>query len=438
MRGGPCVHHRGALLAFAAAVVLPAVASAQSKPQERSFAQPKSDVERALTQMQPFLSGRLPALDGFVIPDDRPLDRFQHGYFQCTVQVQTSAEGQSLAKVQAKITAWYADPQPSKAAYAVLPSNGRLESDVLDRLSEKLADSSVKAGSAFVQAENKHQAATPAISAPAPGPTASVFSSAAKKTAGSPFQLESGGRNNRTASPATQKAVADKQTERLTAEAKNLEEVLRNQAHPDNLAAVKKTGAPVLASPSEGAKVLFLASAEDEFEILDMNASWVHVRISGLSRGWIQRSKLEMPGASAAAMSRADASLKADGANSKPFQVEREQMASFPGNWEPLRGKTVKIVSIQKNSTSAPNPDSEIRLKFAKSMFDTEFTELKNSSSSAAGVVLIFDSEDGGMIAATLPVLQLWKAGSLSDEAFWRRCFFDPPEMLPPASAGGQ
>jgi hypothetical protein len=43
-------------------------------------------------------------------------------------------------------------------------------------------------------------------------------------------------------------------------------------------------------------------------------------------------------------------------------------------------------------------------------------------------VVLIFDSEDAGLIAATVPSLQQWKAGTLSDQAFWRRRFFDPSE----------
>ena len=51
----------------------------------------------------------------------------------------------------------------------------------------------------------------------------------------------------------------------------------------------------MLASPSQDAQVLFLAAAEDEFEILDSNPNWVHVRISGLSRGWIRRSSVEMP-----------------------------------------------------------------------------------------------------------------------------------------------
>jgi len=63
-------------------------------------------------------------------------------------------------------------------------------------------------------------------------------------------------------------------------------------------------------------------------------------------------------------------------------------------------------------------------------LFEREYTELAQGSTSAAGVVLIFDSEDGGMAAATVPALQQWKSGTLSDEAFWRRCFFDPPETF--------
>ena len=94
---------------------------------------------------------------------------------------------------------------------------------------------------------------------------------------------------------ATQKAVIDRHAEEQAKEVKGLEEILRNQAHPANLVAVKKKDTPVLANPIENAKVLFLASAEDEFEILDANPNWVHVRISGISRGWIRRSSLEMP-----------------------------------------------------------------------------------------------------------------------------------------------
>ncbi len=50
-----------------------------------------------------------------------------------------------------------------------------------------------------------------------------------------------------------------------------------------------------MSSASLNAKTLFLASAHDEFEMLDYKRDWVHVRISGLSRGWIWRNNLEMP-----------------------------------------------------------------------------------------------------------------------------------------------
>jgi hypothetical protein len=63
-------------------------------------------------------------------------------------------------------------------------------------------------------------------------------------------------------------------------------------------------------------------------------------------------------------------------------------------------------------------------------MFLKEYAELSQTSTTTAGVVVIFDSEDGGMAAATLLALREWKAGTLSDQAFWRRCFFDPPETF--------
>jgi hypothetical protein len=217
----------------------------------------------------------------------------------------------------------------------------------------------------------------------------------------------------------------------LEKEAAGLEEILRNQAHPNNLAAVKSSGTPVMTNPNEGAKVLFLADAEDEFEILDSNASWVHVRVSGLSRGWILRTSVELPDDADTLAPDAPVKKATEMPNppsATPFQVENEQIASFPGNWEPLRGKTVKIVSVQR--TSPAGAEAESKLAFAKNLFDQEYAELSRASSTTAGMVVIFDSEDGGMLAATVPVLKLWKSGSLSDEAMWRRCYFDPPEMV--------
>ena len=59
----------------------------------------------------------------------------------------------------------------------------------------------------------------------------------------------------------------------LDEEARGLAEILRNQSHPTNLVAVRRDQTPVLESPSVDGKVLFLASAEDEFEIPE----WIEI-----------------------------------------------------------------------------------------------------------------------------------------------------------------
>jgi hypothetical protein len=46
------------------------------------------------------------------------------------------------------------------------------------------------------------------------------------------------------------------------------------------------------------------------------------------------------------------------------------------------------------------------------------------------GVAVIFDSSDGGIVAATLPTLKQLTAGALSPENFWKQCYFDPPEAF--------
>jgi hypothetical protein len=221
----------------------------------------------------------------------------------------------------------------------------------------------------------------------------------------------------------------------LREEATSLEEVLKNQAHPKNLVAVKKSGTAVVSTPSLNAKTLFLASAQDEFEMLDFNADWVHVRISGLSRGWIWRTGLEMPeGISDVPKSAANGAV----AMADLFQVSREETAPFPGDWEPLRGKNVKIISVQKiQENSKESGGAQAKLEYAKSLLDKNYADLAAKPRDLSGIVLIFDSVDGGMIAATVSTVKAWKAGTLSDAALWHQCYFDPPETFTVSSAPG-
>src|SRR4029077_9671157 len=198
----------------------------------------------------------------------------------------------------------------------------------------------------------------------------------------------------------------------LQKEADSLEETVRNQAHPKNLVAVKKSGTPVVATPSLAAKPEFLASMHDEFEMLDFNEDWVHVRISGLSRGWIWRNSVEMP--EGMRDTAAPATTVALVPAADLFHVIREEASTFPGDWAPLRNKNVKIVSVQKVDENAKDAGPRARLEYAKFLLEKGYKEIPEKTD-LAGIVVIFDSADGGMIAATTPTLQQWKVGTLSD-----------------------
>jgi hypothetical protein len=192
----------------------------------------------------------------------------------------------------------------------------------------------------------------------------------------------------------------------------------------------------VVSAASLTAKPQFLASLHDEFEMLDFNQDWVHVRISGLSRGWIWRNSVEMPNGIPETQA---TSAPPRAAAADLFRVSREENAPFPGDWEPLRGKSVKILSVQQvdENAKAPGtkePAAKERLEYAKFLLDQNYSQLAKNPQELAGIVVIFDSADGGMIAATLPTLQQWRAGTLSDSALWHKCFFDPPETFDSAA----
>jgi hypothetical protein len=406
------------------------VAWTQSDSRERTFPQPKGAIEKALRAIQLNMAGHLPVLEGFATPEERSLDRYQRGYYQASAEVVANPSGGSLVRIKVKVTAWYSDPSPSHSGYQLLNSNGRLESDLLDQLAEQLA----------ATASEKRVTSASAVKA---SPEASKAEQPSVPEAARKFPETSGSLSSSLKDWAASSAATDKSTESspkpdrsLKAEADNLEEMQKNTAHPKNLVAVKKSGTPVVSTPSLTAKPQFLASLHDEFELLDFNADWAHVRISGISRGWIWRNSVEMPEgisdtvASTSVVRNTAADL---------FHVVREETAPFPGDWEPLRGKNVKIISVQKIDEAEKNAGSKERLEYAKFLLEKSYAEIAQKKSEIAGVVVVFDSADGGMIGATLSVLQQWKAGALTDAALWHKCFFDPPEVLDSTgSSGGQ
>ena len=407
-------------LSALALLFVPISCGAQSTPkEERTFSQPASVIRAAVKKLPGGTSGPLPVLDGFVVPGQHVLDRYKRPYYQYAVRITPAPSGGSVVRVTTKITAWYSDSAHS--GYEVLESNGRLESDLLDRLQDSLGAASpyqrsTADASKSTSADTKSVAPAPDISAPMP------------RLPQSPAVSGSG-----------IASMTNSQDSELQREAKNLEEILRNQSHPTNLVAIRQDNSPVLQNPSSDAKVLFLASAEDEFEVLEANPDWVHVRISGLSRGWLRRSTVEM-------LDESEVRSAPTAANDQPsipakterppknaisqapefFFVGSEEVGSFPGEWAPLKGKSVKIISIQQASGTGRITSPQDKLRFAEALFRKE----GESSSATAGTVLIFDAEDGGMVAATSSVLEQWKKDAISERAFWKQCFLDPPEIL--------
>ncbi len=180
---------------------------------------------------------------------------------------------------------------------------------------------------------------------------------------------------------------------------------------------------PVLARPGEGSPVLFNAAADDEFEFLDVKGDWVHVQISGASRGFIRRSSLELPEIVAERFNSPNAAPEG-------FRLEREESSVFPGNWEPLRGKAVKIITVQPVSQDLKETGPDAKLVFATSLLKEFPTKVVPPTPAVEGIVIIFDSADGGMISSTLGDVQQFSSGNLSADDFWKRCFLDPPEAF--------
>jgi hypothetical protein len=452
-QGASQIHPRiCALLLCTALFLCASFVAAQLGECARSFPQSKSAVEKALKDLQSASAGRLPTLDGFAAPTDHLLENYRRGYYQAKFQVSAAPSGGSIVRVSVQVTAWYNDPAGSKSGYRVLPSNGRLEGDLLDQLSDQLASAAPAPPSNLPVTAAAQPAKAPvepeaqpskSLAVATPPPSVSTTASTEPEiSAPMPRLPDANGtypsstleRNlaatEKTSSPSdkNKKKFDDEDIGGpLQTELDNLQEILKNQGHPKNLVAVKKSGTPVVSSPSLTAKTLFLATAHDEFEMLDYNRDWVHVRISGLSRGWIWRNNLELP--PTVPNSDVATSKSALPSAAELFRVSREEVAQFPGDWAPLRGKNVKIVSVEDTQDNAKT-DSLLRLEFAKSVIQKDYAELAQKTQELAGIVVIFDSVDGGMVAAAFPTLQQWKAGKLSDAALWHQCFFDPPETF--------
>jgi hypothetical protein len=398
-------------------LLLAAGVRAQSKAQERTFPASPADVERALRSLQAYATAKLPTLYGFVTTQEPNLDRYSQGYYQFSITATPRASGETAMQVLAKVTAWYSDDDATKSGYRELVSNGRLELDLLDRLGRSMgipAPARNESGGSHPSSERA--ALEPQLTPPASAATAS---SSAFKT---PVTLSESLPKREDLAGLTAKNPDEQRIQQLRRQIASLEEVLRTQSRPTDLAAVRSAGVPVYDQPLQTGKVLFEADAEDEYRVVEELGSWVHVQISGISRGWIERSNLEMPGTNPAR----GAGLAGSVETGTSIAASHEETSLFPGDWPRLRGRKVKILWIPTSAVSSANGS---KWTAARSAFRKGLAGL-NADGGEEGIVLVFDSADGGMAAAALPDLQRWIRGELTDETFRRQCWLDPSDAF--------
>jgi len=402
-------------------LLLTASVLSQAVPYARVFPKSAEEVETALKELQAYSGEKLPIVDGFVITGDKPLSQYERAFYQFSIDLLPGQTGGTIVRLTAKITAWYVDPAPWKSGYQVLPSNGRLELDLLDRLSEKFGEKPVTS-----VLKSQIQAPTPKINLSSGLPGGSLQPSKSSAVAAPSVTVSSVPGSDEVGALRAKREAEERRMRQLATELESWQEVQHNQAHPHNLVVVKKNGTPVMARSAEDSRVLFAAAANDEFEFLDAVGPWIHVQISGDARGYIRRSGLELPESIAARLKSPDGAASSE--KQEAFRVEREETSLFPGDWEPLRGKSVKIYTVQSASQDPKETGAAAKLSFASSLFQKSSGESATISPPVEGVVVIFDSADGGIIASTLLNVHQLADGSLSQDRFWKLCYLDPPD----------
>jgi hypothetical protein len=387
-------------------------AQADSSPAvERTFPCSVDVMQKALQQIGGFGGGKLPIVDGFVTPTPAQLERLERPYYQYRVHLRPVDPNTTAISVEAMISAWYADPNPARSEYRSLPSNGRLESDLLDRLQRALGGSMATS--------------TVATSAP----TSHASPTTAAKLPDSPSKAAPASQEQLDAILAQRQAVREK-TATLQAQIEQLKASDRKPANASRLASIKHSGVGVMSRQNFGGPVLFRAQAEDEFEVIDLQSGWAQVRLGPDTTAYIQADELALPdGLVAKAPDTSPGSSQAASTGAQRdlgFSVSREDVTVFSGDWVRLKGKKVLFVYAQPRGLLSDMASQDAKLGYAKRIFQSRYRTVSESQTEVEGVVVVFLGARGGVAAATLSDIRQWVEGGLPDEAFVNRCSLDP------------
>jgi len=446
-----------------------AVRAQDADSTDRLYKHRKAEVEEALQSLKAYATNRLPVLDGFVNANAMTIAKLENPHYQLRIDVESQGPNQTLVSVIAKITAWSAEADPSHSQYVVVPSNGRLEQDMLDRLSvflEKgnvdpdggpgvpassasgaalnsggstgdrpvapatesagsLASPSAGVSSGGRASGSPYSPASPALpeessaSAPAYGMDAS--NAAARVGSADPSALA-----GEIASVQAQRQASEINQRKLQQHISELEANAGSQKFLSNLAVIKAPQTPVFQQDNDTSKVLFRADPEDEFEVINAKESWFHVRLENGADGWIRAAQLQRP---------QEVDDAEDAAAALNFSTPNQEIKSFAGDWTPLKGKPSLFVFAQPNRAIPNAILGESQFAFAKHIFTEGYREAMHSEQPMSGVVVVFLGDKGGVASATLVDIRRWRDGAINDKVFFERCSFDPPESFRDAAA---
>jgi hypothetical protein len=392
---------------------------------ERSFPYSAEIVRKGLDQVGAWTGGKLPMVDGFVSAAVPQVERYQRPYYQYRIQLNPVDPSHTSVRVEARISAWYADPEPFRSQYSALVSNGRLEEDLLDRLQDALKTAS-EMGAPLAKAST----AAP----PVPDPTSSLPAPPAAVRV--PQKQPAPGRDAATPEQRLDALLAQRQAVRektaaTQAEIDQLKSAKAGSSETAKLASVKRSGVGVMTRKNFGGPVLFRAQAEDEFEVISLESGWAQVRLTDNSTAYIQADELnlpqgmvEQPAVAAVTAASAQAGKAAD--PDLDFWVSHEDVNVFSGDWAKLKGKKVLFVYAQPRGVLSDMAGDEAKLAYAKRVFGNRYRS-GTQTGQIEGVVVVFMGAKGGVAAATLTDIRQWVEGGLGDEAFVNRCSLDPP-----------
>ena len=391
----------------------------------RTYPYPVETVKRALEQIGGFGGAKLPVVDGFISPLAAEADRYERPYYQYRVQLDRADGTATTVRVEARITAWYAGADTAHSQYRSLPSNGRLENDLLDRLQEALSPSGGNPAAAMpVKANPSGTAPRGSSNHTDVNPAPSVKPVPVKPSAPATPQEQLD------AILAQRQEVREK-TAALQVKLDSQKAANDKSSEISKFASVKHSGVGVMSRKNFGGPVLFRAQVEDEFEVQSAESGWVTVKLADGSTGFIQSDELTLPPGLAEKPASVTTEATAQPAKASDpdldFWVSREDVNVFSGDWARLKGKKVLFVYAQPRGLLSDIAGDDAKLAYAKRIFTNRLHSVDPAATGVEGVVVVFMGNRGGIAAATLTDIQQWVTGSIGDEAFVNRCSLDPP-----------